>query len=95
MKNSNKNFMNVLSYIALLIVALLLAISNLLPLIGVSVVGPLVNALKTAQNVLILVIIGVLAYRFSFNQGAKWVKVLYWIAIAVFVVGTVLIWFIK
>lgn len=95
MKNSNKNFMNVLSYIALLIVALLLAISNLLPLIGVSVVGPLVNALKTAQNVLILVIIGVLAYRFAFNQGAKWVKVLYWIAIAVFVVGTVLIWFIK
>lgn len=95
MKNSNKNFMNVLSYIALLIVALLLAISNLLPLIGVSVVGPLVNALKTAQNVLILVIIGVLAYRFAFNQGVKWVKVLYWIAIAVFVVGTVLIWFIK
>jgi len=95
MKNSNKNFINVLSYVALLIIALLLAISNLLPLVGVAVTGPLVNILKTIQNVLILLIIGVLAFRFAFNQGAKWVKVLYWVSIVIFIVGTVLIWFIK
>ena len=96
MKNSNKSIMNVLSYVAFLTVALLLAISKFLPLIGVSEIkGTLINVLETIQNVLILIIIGVLASRFAFNQGAKWIKVLYWIALAIFILGTVLIWFIK
>lgn len=94
MKKSNKNFLNVLSYVALILIALLLAITNLLPVIGVNISGPLVNALKTVQNVLILIIIGVSAYNYAFRQGAKWIKVLFWISIVIFVVGTVLLWFI-
>ncbi len=94
MKKSNKNFLNVLSYVALILIALLLAITNLLPVIGVNISGPLVNALKTVQNVLILIIIGVSAYNYAFSQGAKWIKVLFWISIVIFVVGTVLLWFI-
>lgn len=92
MKESNKNFLNILSYVAFLTIALLLAITNFLPLIGVVIKGTIVNFLETLKNVLILFIIGVLAFKFAFNQGAKWVKVLYWVSLGIFIVGTILIW---
>ena len=55
MKESNKNFLNVLSYVAFLTIALLLAITNFLPLIGVVIKGTIVNFLETLKNVLILI----------------------------------------
>ena len=92
MKNSNKSLLNLVSYVALMLIALLLFIRNLLPVIGIVVEGPLIAALSTLQNILMIVVIGVIAYDFA-KSSKKWVKVLYWIAVAIFVVGTILVWF--
>ena len=92
MKDSNKGFMNILAYVAFLTIALLIALTNFLPIIGVVIKGSIVNFLETLKNVLILFIVGVLAFRFAFNQGVKWVKVLYWVSLGIFIAGTILIW---
>lgn len=92
MKNSNKNVLNMLAYVAMIIFALLLLIGNVLPVIGLNIGGTLISVLNTVQNVLILIVVGVSAY--GFVQGrAKWINILYWIALVVFVVGTVFYWF--
>ena len=92
MKNTNNNLLRTLAYVAMIIFALLLLISNVLPVIGLNIGGKLISFLNTVQNLLILIVVGVSAYNFM--QGkAKWVKVLYWIALVVFVVGTVFYWF--
>ena len=93
MKSSNKNALNTLSYVALIIVALLMLINHVLPLIGLDISGPLVNVLETIKNLFVLIVIGISAYNFLPGR-AKWVSVLFWIAIIVYVVGTVLLWFI-
>ena len=93
MKSSNKNVLNTLSYVALIIVALLMLINHVLPLIGLDISGPLVNVLETIKNLFVLIVIGISAYNFLPGR-AKWVSVLFWIAIIVYVVGTVLLWFI-
>lgn len=93
MKSSNKNTLNTLSYVALIIVALLMLINHVLPLIGLDIGGPLVNVLETIKNVFVLMVIGISAYNFLPGR-AKWVSVLFWVAIIVYVVGTILLWFI-
>lgn len=93
MKSSNKNTLNTLSYVALIIVALLMLINHVLPLVGLDIGGPLVNVLETIKNVFVLMVIGISAYNFLPGR-AKWVSVLFWVAIIVYVVGTILLWFI-
>lgn len=93
MKSSNKNTLNTLSYVALIIVALLMLINHVLPLVGLDISGPLVNVLETIKNVFVLMVIGISAYNFLPGR-AKWVSVLFWVAIIVYVVGTILLWFI-
>lgn len=93
MKSSNKNTLNTLSYVALIIVALLMLINHVLPLVGLDIGGPLVNVLETIKNVFVLIVIGISAYNFLPGR-AKWVSVLFWVAIIVYVVGTILLWFI-
>ncbi|MBE5749987.1 MAG: hypothetical protein E7346_03885 [Clostridiales bacterium] len=94
MKSSNKNTLNTLSYVALIIVALLILIENVLPLIGINEIkGPLISVLKTVRNMFVLIVIGISAYNFLPGR-AKWVSVLFWVAIIVYVVGTILLWFI-
>ncbi len=91
MKNSNKDLLNTLSYIALIIVAFLLVIRNLLPIVGINLSGPIFSILETVQNVFVLLVIGICAYNFISGK-AKWINILFWIAIVVFIVATVLIW---
>ena len=76
MKKSDKGIINVLAYVALVLIACMLLITRLLPVLGVQISGPLVNILATIQNVLVLVVIGFCAYCFAENNR-KWVKVLY------------------
>lgn len=90
MKGS-KHILNVISYIALVIVALLLIITRGLPIIGIIISGPIINLLSTIKEIFILIVIGVSAYNFASNNK-KWVKVLFWISIVVFIVATVLLW---
>lgn len=91
MKKSNKSILNTLSYIALVIIALLLAVECILPLIGIELRGTLLNLLNTVKNIFILIVVGVNAYSFAEGK-AKWVKILFWVAIIIVVVATVLMW---
>lgn len=91
MKKESEKMMATLSFIALVIIALLLAIEYILPLIGVNIEGVLVNILNTVKNVFILIIIGVGAYGFLEGK-AKWLVWVYWIAFAIIAVVTVLMW---
>lgn len=92
MKNSNKSLLNLVSYVALMLIALLLFVRNLLPVVGIVVGGPLIAVLSTLQNILMIIVIGVVAYDFA-KSGKKWIKILYWIAVAIFIIGTILVWF--
>lgn len=90
MKNSGKNILNTLSYIALIIVAFLLFARWLSPIISLG--GAVTKVLETLQNILILIVIGISAFNFSNSSNRKWVKIVFWVAVAIFVVGTVLLW---
>ena len=91
MKKETKDLLKTISYLALIIFALLLAVERILPLVGISLQGVLLYVLDTIKNIFIIIVIGVNAY--SFVEGkADWVKWLYWIAIIVIVVATVLMW---
>ncbi len=94
MKSSNKNILNLLAFCALIIVALLMLIDNLLPLVGIEVKGAFFNILRTISNIFTIIILGVSAYKFT-ADSKKWLGILFWIAVAIFVVATVLMWFIK
>lgn len=87
----NKNMMQTIAFFALIILSTLLLVKFFLPIIGINISGVFVLVLETIQNVLVLVLIGVLAYRFS-KDGKKWVKIVYWCALAVYVVAIVLMW---
>ena len=88
MRKSNKGIISVLSFIALIIIALLMVVTS--PFVGMS--GILTNILKTIENVLILIIIGFSAFAFANDSTRKWVKIIYWIAVVIFVAGTVFLW---
>lgn len=91
MKGSNKNTLNLMAYVAFIAVALLIVINNLLPLLGITVGGTLKNVLETFKNVLVLLVLGIMAFNFTTNC-AKWIKILYWIALVIFIAGTAILW---
>lgn len=93
MKSENKNIFNFFSFIVLVIVALLILVNNLLPLIGVEIKGAFFGVLTTIKEVFILIVVGFSAYWFVASKKKAW-KIIYWIAIALFVTGIVLYWFI-
>ncbi len=93
MKPENKKFINILAFVSLILVAFFIFLDNLL---GITIDGDgwvviLLNALRTLSNILTLVIIGIAAYKFAENNR-KWIKIVYWVAVAIFVAATVLIW---
>ena len=87
-----EGFISFLAFLALLIVATLFIASGVLPYLGIEFTDTVINVLDTIRSVFILIIVGVFSYRFTKGK-AKWVKILFWISIAVYVAGTVLIWF--
>lgn len=89
MKTNNKNILNLLSFFALIIVAVLIVINNLLPAIGVNVSGRLFSILGTIKDIFILIVIGLSAYNFVAGKSKGW-RITYWIAIVLFIVGVVL-----
>ncbi len=96
MKSSNKNFINFLAFLAICIVAMILFVENLLPVVGVEIAEGkwlwyFINALKTVNNIFTAIILGISAYKFAADRP-KWVKIIFWVVVAIFVVATVLIW---
>ena len=91
MKTSNKNILNLMAYVALILIAFFVLIQNLLPAIGVDIGGAIINIIKTIEEVLILLVIAFTAYNFVQGKKKAW-KIIYWIAIALFIVGVIFIW---
>jgi len=89
--SSNVNILNLLSYISLVIVALLIFLTKLLPLVGLEVGGTLINVLDTVKEIFVIIVIGVNSYRFVVGK-AKWLNIVYWISVVLFVASVVLIW---
>lgn len=91
MGNSKNQIIKTISYVSLIIIGLLVVIGSFLPLVGIVIKGALINILDTIKNVLVLIIVSVIAHGFISGK-AKWVKVLYWVAIIVYITGIVLTW---
>ena len=89
---SDKNLLNCLSFFALVIVAVLIVVNNLLPLVGIEIKGMLFSILNTVKEVFILIVIGLSAYNFIAYKSKTW-KIIYWVGVALFVAGVVLSWF--
>lgn len=91
MKKNSNNLVDGLSFVAVIIIALLIAVECLLPIIGIEISGTLFNFLITLKNLLIIIVAG--ARGFNFISGKpKWVKWLFWIAIIIILVATILMW---
>lgn len=89
MKSENKNIFNLFSFIVLVIAAVLIFVNKLLPVIGINAGGPLFAILDTIKDVLILIVIGLLAYNFAKGKKKGW-KITYWVSLGLFVAGIVL-----
>ncbi len=89
-KNST-NLNNFLAYTALIIAALLLAITVILPLIGINIGGPFFNVLAFIKDIALLLVVGIGAYYFS--KGKKVLSIIFWIAIIVYIACIVIRFF--
>ena len=90
MKDS-KNTLNALSFFALMIIAFLLLIERFLPIIGITIGGSFIGILDTIKDLFVLIVIGISAFNFAKN-GKKNVKILFWVAVVVYIVATILFW---
>ena len=93
MKNreSNSSALVVMSFIAFIIIAVLEVISGIKSL-GLDLFGPtIMNILNTIKNVCVIFVIGINAYRFVENKTKGW-KIVYFVALLIFIVATVFMW---
>lgn len=87
----NKNFLNFLAFLSFIIIAILIILTGLDSL-GIHLFGTTLMALlETIRNVCVLLVVGLLSYK-HVKGGKKFLKILYIIAVAVFIAGTVMIW---
>lgn len=94
MKNSNNGFLNFLSFVALIIMAVLTFISKLLPIVEIDITGSTINLLSTVRDALVLLVVSLGAWKFASTKGKK-TKTIFVISLLIFVAGIVLIWFVK
>ncbi len=91
-KTGNKNILNLLSFFALAIVAVLIIINNLFPMVGIVIEGSFKNILSTVKDVFVLIVIGLCAYNFVAGKSKAW-KIVFLVAVLLFVAGIILYWF--
>ncbi len=96
MKNTEKdsNVLRLFAFIALIIVAILQVFSVLSKFGILSVTGFLPNFLDTVKNICICIVIGFVSYGFVKNKS-KGFRITFWVSLAIIIVGTILIWFVK
>ena len=94
MKNTEKNvnLLNLMAFVALIIVAVLIVVNKFLPIVGIETKGAFFNVLETIQLLFTIIIIGISAYNFVANKG-KGLKITYWVAVVFFIASIVLLWF--
>ncbi len=93
MKNSEKNvnLLNLIAFVALVVVAVLqiFVLLNATGLLNVS--GFLPNLLDTIKNVCICIVIGVVSYNFVARKK-KGYKITYWVCLLIIILTTILVW---
>ena len=90
-RESKNSTLIVMSFVAFIIIAVLEIISGLRAM-GVDIFGAtIMNFLNTVKNVCIIFVIGINAYRFVENKTKTW-KIVYFVALAVYIVATVFMW---
>ena len=87
---NDKKIFNLFSYIALILAALLLIIYILLPLCGVNVSGPFFAVLALIKDILLVVVVGYFAYYFAYSTKGKVWKIVYWVALVLYIAGALL-----
>lgn len=91
MKSSDRNILNLIAFIALIVVAVLGVFEILAHFNILTAQGALLNLLSTIKNICILIVVGITSYSFVSNKG-KALKITYWIAFSIIIACTVLIW---
>ncbi len=82
-KNEN-NLYNVLSFIVLIIIAVLSVLGGILD-------DGIEHVLRTISDVFILIVLSISGYRFVSKKGKGW-KIAFWVSFAIYVAGIVFIW---
>ena len=85
MKKPDAKVFYFISFVALSLIAVLMLIGGLLT--G-SLLGQI---LETVRNALILLVVGVSAYKFIVGKPT-WIKIVYAVSIVVLILGTVFVW---
>ncbi len=91
MSNDNNNLIRMMAYFSLVILAVMVFITKLLPLVGINIQGGFFSLLSTIENVMTMLVLAVVGYEFVSGKKKIW-KIIYWISLAVFLVGIILIW---
>jgi len=84
-----KNILNFLSFLTFALVAVLIFVKDLLPHVGITVTGSLFSIFETIKDVLFLLIIGIMAYKFVSTKSKVW-KIIFIVMLIIFIVGLVL-----
>ena len=80
-------------FTALVVAAVLLLIENLLPLCKVYLHGSWTVVLRTIQNIAVLIAVASGAYKFSKNTRNIVFRILYFLAIVVYIIAIILAFF--
>ncbi|MGN0823207.1 MAG: hypothetical protein ACI4NG_05485 [Candidatus Gallimonas sp.] len=85
---AKRDLIKLCCYVALILAAVLILISNVLPLIGLNINGKFINALKLIKDIALLLGIVFGAYTFARSKGkAFWI--IFWIAVVVYVASAI------
>ena len=95
MKTENKNskdLIKLVSFIMLIIIAVLTLVDKLLPVIGVNVDGLLFAILELIREIFVFILVAVFAYKFVSKKTDSY-KITYWVAFGVYLAGLILMLF--
>ncbi|MBR2616646.1 MAG: hypothetical protein IKC56_00210 [Clostridia bacterium] len=88
MGKEKNDFVKFCSFWALVIAALIIFINNVLPKIGITITGKVVNVLGLVSNIALLLGIAFGAYAYADNKGSGW-RIAFWVATILFLASAV------
>lgn len=88
-QRSGIDLVRVCCYVALVLAALLLAITKIFGFFNVNVGGSVMSVLRLIQEITMLVGIAFGAYSFACSRGRTWV-IIYWVALIIYVAAAIL-----
>ena len=85
---AKRDLVKLCCFIALILAAVLILISNVLPLLGVEIGGPVIGALNLIKDIALL--LGIVFSAFAFARSAgKGAVIVFWVAVAIYVASAI------